>query len=693
MWTTLDQAGGNQFTGTVTAFGDFTGADHSPKVATPLADVTVYEDAAPTSVTLSSVFSDFDDNNLSVVKSVVSNSNPGLVSAVISGETLTLSYTPDGNGSATVVIRGTANEKYAEDSFTVTVIPVDDAPTSPGKIADLTVDEDAAPTVLGLSSVFADIDSASVAKSLVSNSNIAVVTAVVEGDILTLTYLKDQNGTADIVIRGSADGQSGADGQSVEVAFKVTVNAVDDLPVWISEIEDLSVKDGDPDTVISLSGRVTDIDNDETKITFSAKSGNDSMVSPSVSGNTLTLKYRKDHAGKTEVTVTALSGGKTVSDTFTVTVAPLKYAVSGNLSYFSNRLPVPNMKIMLRGNDFYTGGAVSEDIVTDSSGNYLFSDIIRGNYSVTPFKNDPPDPKKLTAADADIIADVALGVKTLTPAQYKAADVTLNGRVSGLDASRLGRFTAGLITEMSGSGSPTPGWVSDPESLSFSLNADTAGLNFTMYMSGDISGNYSPAAGRSPREPGRVTEITAEQGTVLSVPAVIGDDTEFHGIDIDIEYDETVISAREATLDGGILNEQDYETAVNLTEPGRIRMAIFGYSGKKITGSGTVVILRFDVIGPVYGSSLLTFTRFDCNEIPVSDGHNGDREETINGGFYADGTLSDSLQISIVAAGDYDPMSYDMNGDGRVDMRDTLQALQEGYLEGAVRSLQILTGR
>ena len=684
-WTKLNPAGSNQFTGTVTAFSDFTGADHSPVLASPLADVTVYEDAAPASVSLSSVFSDFDDGNAAIAKAVVSDSNPGLVSAAVSGDTLFLSYAPNGSGSATVVIRGTVNGKYAEDSFLVTVIPVDDAPAVSQKIPDVSVNEDAPPTVINLSSVFADIDSAAVAKSVLSDSNSAVVTAVIEGDILTLTYLKDKNGTANIAIRGSADGQY------ADVSFKVTVNPVDDLPVWISEIEDVTVTDGDPDTVIALDGKVTDIDNDQAKIVFSAKSANTSLVSSFTAGTSLTLRYPKDRAGETAVTVTALSGGKTVSDTFAVTVAPLRYGVSGNLSYFSNRLPVPDMKIMLTGTDFYTGNPVSAEIFTDSSGKYLFSGVIRGDYTVTPFKNEPPDPKKLSAADADVMVEVALGRKSLAPVQYKSADVTLNGRVSGLDASRLSRFAAGLITEMSNSGPPTPGWISDPESLFFSLNSDISGRDFTMYMTGDVSGNYTPGASEtSNREPGRITEITAEQGSVFCIPIVISDGTEFHGIDIDISYDETVLSAREAALGGGILSYEDYEAAVNLNEPGRIRMAIFGYSGKHITGSGTVVNLYFNVIGPVSGTSLLTFTRFDCNEIRVSGGHDGEREETITGGFGTDGDVSLSLRVTVIPD---DPMSYDTDGSGRLDMKDAVQALQEGRLREAVRALQILTGR
>ncbi len=592
---------------------------------------------------------------------------------------------PDFYGRLSVPVK--VNDGAADSNvytLSVNVTPVDDAPTAPGTVADVTVDEDAPPTVISLGNTFADIDSAAVAKSVLSDSNPAVVTAATEGDILTLTYLKDQNGTADIVIRGSADGQS------ADVSFRVTVNPVDDLPVWISEIEDVTVTDGDPDTVIALDGKVTDIDNDQAKIVFSAKSANTSLVSSFTSGTSLTLRYSKDRAGESEVTVTAISGGKSVSDTFSVTVDPLRYSVSGNVSYFSNLMPVPDMKIMLAGTDSYTGNPVSAETFTDASGNYLFSDAVRGDYSVTPFKNDPPDPKNLSAADAELIAEAALGVRSLTPFQYRIADITLNGRVSGLDASRLGRFTAGLTPGINGAGPVSPTWISEPDSFSFSLNADTENQDFTAALAGDVSGNYTPGASEtSAREPGRITEITAEQGSVLSVPVIIGDETEILGIDIDIEYDETVLSAREATLSGGILGYQDYETAVNLNEPGRIRMAIFGYSGKKITGSGTVVNLYFDVFGPVAADSLLTFTRFDCNEIRISDG-NGEREETVTGGFGTDSGVSMSLRVGVIPD---NPLKYDTDGDGRVDMRDVFQALQNGDLKGAARALRVLIGR
>jgi len=598
----------------------------------------------------------------------------------VSGSTIT----PSANFNGTLTVPVSVNDGSSNSNvfyLAVTVNALNDAPAITGQTA-LSTNEDTPITITLGNMTISDVDSSSFSLTVQSAGNYTVSGS-------TITPSANFNGALTVPVKVN-DG--GLDSNVFNLSVKV--NPVDDPPVWISEIADVKVTDGDPDTVIALAGKVRDVDNDETKISIFAESGNLSLVSPSVTGNLLTLKYGKDLAGETTVTVTALSGGKTVSDIFSVTVAPLRYSVSGNVSYFGNLLPIPGMTVMLRGTDFYTGNAVSADILTDESGNYLFSDTIRGDYNLTPFKKEPLDPKKLSATDSEVIADAAAGLKILTPMQQKIADVTLNGRVSGLDASRLGRFTAGLITEMSGSGDPAPAWISEPESLSFSLNADTGNQNFTTALTGDVSGNYSPGASeKSVREPSGIKDITAAKGSVLCVPVVINDDKEILGIDIDIEYDETVISAREATLEGGILGYRDYETAVNLNEPGRIRMAIFRYSGRSFTTSGTVVNLYFDVIGPVYGSGMLTFNRFDCNEIPVSDRHEEERDGALTGGFSLTYDVSTSLRVGITPGPDYDPMRYDMNGSGKVDMRDAVRALQEGRLEGAIRALQILTLR
>ena len=66
--------------------------DVAPIVANPIADITANEDASNTTIDLGSVFTDVDNDDSAITKAVQSNSNSSLVSASISGNTLTLDY-------------------------------------------------------------------------------------------------------------------------------------------------------------------------------------------------------------------------------------------------------------------------------------------------------------------------------------------------------------------------------------------------------------------------------------------------------------------------------------------------------------------------------------------------------------------------------------------------------------------------
>ncbi|MBC8527699.1 MAG: carboxypeptidase regulatory-like domain-containing protein, partial [Candidatus Cloacimonetes bacterium] len=77
------------------------------------------------------------------------------------------------------------------------------------------------------------------------------------------------------------------------------------------------------------------------------------------------------------------------------------FDISGNIGYFSDDAPVPNVTLDLTGNNNYSTN-------TDEIGDYLFNDIPGGNYVSTPSK------------DEDL------------------------GGLSGMDASRIARFAAGL---------------------------------------------------------------------------------------------------------------------------------------------------------------------------------------------------------------------------------------------------------
>jgi len=99
------------------------------------------------------------------------------------------------------------------------------SPTVENAIPDITVDEDAAATVLDLSGVFADDDPMhNLTLSVASNTDWSMVSPAIDGTSLTLSYAPDANGTADITVR-SRDSL----GAWVDDTFTVTINPVPDV--------------------------------------------------------------------------------------------------------------------------------------------------------------------------------------------------------------------------------------------------------------------------------------------------------------------------------------------------------------------------------------------------------------------------------------------------------------------------------
>ena len=69
--------------------------DDGPEVINGIADVSAEEDASDFIVSLVNVFNDVDDDNASIGKTLQADSEPGLVTATIAGNTLTLDFQPN----------------------------------------------------------------------------------------------------------------------------------------------------------------------------------------------------------------------------------------------------------------------------------------------------------------------------------------------------------------------------------------------------------------------------------------------------------------------------------------------------------------------------------------------------------------------------------------------------------------------
>ena len=288
-----------------------------PLVISPIGDVTVDEDAGDTVRDLAGVFNDPDvGDNLTF--SVTGNTNAGMVTAGIAAAELHLSWIADQNGTAEITVRATDPcADWVEDTFTVTVNPIDDAPRVASEIGDVTVDEDAGDTVLDLAGIFYDPDAGdSLTLSVTSNTNTGMVTTSLPDDELTLSYIADRNGTAEITVRAVDP-----DGDPVEDTFTVTVGPVNDAPFVAGEIDDVVVDENAGDTVLDLAAAFGDVDilTNGDSLTFSVEGNtNPGLVDTSVLG---TLSYTSDEYGTAEITVRATDQAAAwVEDTFTVGV-------------------------------------------------------------------------------------------------------------------------------------------------------------------------------------------------------------------------------------------------------------------------------------------------------------------------------------------------------------------------------------
>ena len=298
------------------------------------------------------------------------------------------------------------------------------------------------------------------------------------------------------------------------------------------------------------------------------------------------------------------------------------YDISGNIGYFSDDAPVPNADVDLTEVD-YTA-------TTDEFGEYLFEDIPGGNYVSTPSKAE--DLGGLSGLDASRIARFSAGLYTLNCIEMIAGDVSMNGEIGGLDASRVARYAVGTITELNPAGIE---WVFTPEPIpdcadwppivyentrEYSpLDSDLTDEDFIGIRLGDVSGNWSPEV----REPltyelFESTNIEIDINSTLRIPVVIEEATAIEGIDISIAFDKEVLSLTGLTLNNGILAENDYAVESNLKD-GKIVI----YAQKElVSGAGVFAFMDFDVIGEVGTSSEIYLTRFDVNETEASGGFN-----------------------------------------------------------------------
>jgi hypothetical protein len=239
--------------------------NEAPTVAAPIANLTVNEDAAPVldHASLDAVFADVDDADAELSYTVTATTPGGILTATIdAGDKLDLAFLADAFGEVDVTVRATdPGGLFVEDTFHVSVGPVNDAPTVANAIADRTVLTSAAPVLdhADLNAVFVDVDDADgeLTYTVSANTSAGLVTATIQADdTLDLSFTAAQTGVADITVRATDP-----DGLFIEDTFRVIVKAPVATTTTITQASPSPSTFGEPVTftVTVVPGEGTDL--------------------------------------------------------------------------------------------------------------------------------------------------------------------------------------------------------------------------------------------------------------------------------------------------------------------------------------------------------------------------------------------------------------------------------------------------
>ena len=241
----------------------------------------------------------------------------------------------NGNTADTSVPGNTTAFSTATETASITVNPVNDTPTTTG-IPAVTVNEDAANTVLNLRLSFNDVeDGNDLAYTVQANTNPSLFSSVSinnANDNLTLAYAANAFGSAQITIRGTDVGSL-----FVESTFTVTVNSSNDPPTFTKGVDQTTFQNSGPQTVANWATNMSPGPADESgqTLTFNVTGNTNAALfsaGPAINATTGTLTYTgaNNASGNATITITLSDNGGTANggnDTsapqnFVITITP-----------------------------------------------------------------------------------------------------------------------------------------------------------------------------------------------------------------------------------------------------------------------------------------------------------------------------------------------------------------------------------
>ena len=184
--------------------------DEPPYIVNPVQDVVFDEYPQTQQVNLNGVATDPDDPDENIVYIIVSNSNPSALTATMSGKILVMTRQNENQATADLTMRATSDGQYVNFNVHVIINAVIDLPpyiVTP--IPDVVMDEFPKIVYIDLNGAATDPDDPDelIEYAMLSNSNEEALLASMDGRILMLERLTEEQAEADIAMRATSDGQ------------------------------------------------------------------------------------------------------------------------------------------------------------------------------------------------------------------------------------------------------------------------------------------------------------------------------------------------------------------------------------------------------------------------------------------------------------------------------------------------------
>ena len=285
-------------------------------------------------------------------------------------------------------------------------------------------------------------------------------------------------------------------------------------------------------------------------------------------------------------------GNDTAWNTVNINSVPSGYNIFGNITY-------DNAPISTAMNNLHTyliddQGILVDSTTTDANGNYLFTGVIPGTYTVEPYCTKPWG--GANSSDALAIMKHFVNLQPLTGLPLLAADVDGTNYINTTDALMVAQRFVLLINSF-----PVGDWVFDNNPLV--VTNDNIVNDFMGLCYGDVDRSYTPPSVKISPEMilinDRIMEV--DKFAEFNIPVDAGNDMKLGAVSLILNYPENIIE-----ITGIDINTDEGNLLYNIIGD-ELRISWYSLSPVNISAHETLLNIRARARSDVY-QDIVSFT-------------------------------------------------------------------------------------